>query len=346
MKENINSDRKNCTQPVVPVRVFNDGVSPNRAGFILASDKKWANGTLLTFAFLEGNEGDKDVVRKAFKTWKDLGINLAFKEVTPSSDPTIRIGFDVRDGSWSYVGRDVLTISKNERTMNFGWRLTGDSYGMTTAIHEIGHTLGLQHEHQNPNAGILWNTPKVISYFSGPPNNWDRPTIDHNILNKLAPNSIQASNWDPDSIMHYSFDKGLIQAPEKYQSGVFPPGTLSPRDIDNIRKAYPPVIVAKVVRLSPNKSAVIKAASGDQNDFYFTAPLTRKYNFQTYGELDTVMVIFEKGPKQEYYLSGDDDSGVEKNSKIRLPCVKGRRYRINVRVLYSPGPDAGGIIVA
>jgi len=58
------------------------------------------------------------------------------------------------------------------------------------------------------------------------------------------------------------------------------------------------------------------------------------------------MVIFEKGPKQEYYLSGDDDSGVEKNSKIRLPCVKGRRYRINVRVLYSPGPDAGGIIVA
>ena len=26
-----------------------------------------------------------------------------------------------------------------------------------TALHGIGHTLGLPHEHQNPNAGIVWD---------------------------------------------------------------------------------------------------------------------------------------------------------------------------------------------
>ena len=54
-------------------------------------------------------------------------------------------------------GRDVLnTRSPQERTMNFGWALT-TAYGHDTALHEIGHTLGLEHEHQNPNAGISWN---------------------------------------------------------------------------------------------------------------------------------------------------------------------------------------------
>ena len=49
-------------------------------------------------------------------------------------------------------------------------------------LHEFGHALGLIHEHQNPIQAIDWNKPAVIADLSGPPNNWDRDTIEHNMF--------------------------------------------------------------------------------------------------------------------------------------------------------------------
>ena len=76
--------------------------------------------------------------------------------MSTSAEAEIRIGFQP-GSSWSYVGRDAIDLVSdfNERTMNFGWDLT-TSYGCDTALHEIGHALGFPHEHQNPNAGIIW----------------------------------------------------------------------------------------------------------------------------------------------------------------------------------------------
>jgi hypothetical protein len=53
--------------------------------------------------------------------------------------------------------------------MNFD---NADNWGIDTAIHEIGHTLGLPQEHQNPNAGIVWDEPAVIADLGGSPNFW------------------------------------------------------------------------------------------------------------------------------------------------------------------------------
>src|SRR5262249_13757272 len=113
------------------------------------------------------------------------------------------------DGSWSYIGTDILKYQDLGRTMNYGWDLT-TIWGHATALHEIGHTLGLPHEHQNPGAGIVWNEPKVYAYFSGPPDNWDHDTIFSNIIKKLRESDVEGSRWDPQSIMHYPFEPGLI----------------------------------------------------------------------------------------------------------------------------------------
>jgi len=58
-----------------------------------------------------------------------------------------------------------------------------------------------------------------------------------------------------------------------------------------------------------------------------------------------VMVVSEIAETENYYMSGDDDSGFDKNSKITLPLVKGRNYLVHLRVLFTPGKQSGSIIV-
>ncbi|MBS1592772.1 MAG: hypothetical protein JST90_00500 [Bacteroidetes bacterium] len=342
------TQKKYCNQPPAVNTKHEEGITENRLGFILSVNKKWVNGTTIKYLFIkgEGNKTQYDVVRKAFKQWKDLGIGLSFIEVTDIDEAMVRIGFDHKDGSWSYVGRDILTISKADRTMNFGWDLN-NAYGLTTALHEIGHTLGFQHEHQNFNAGIVWNTEAVYKSFSAPPNNWSKAQIDSNIISKLPPNQMQASKWDAESIMEYEFEPGLVRSPKPYDTaGIYPGGSLSPQDIGAVRSFYPPLKKNDTQTLAYMQSAVLTAKSGKQNDFVFKAPSTRKYTIQTFGDADTLMVVSEKGAKENHYLSGDDDSGFSKNTKVTLPLVKGREYLINVRVMYNGARSGSGIVVS
>ena len=201
-------------------------VSPQRARLIRETASRWLNGTPLRYWFFDkpakwtAPRKEQDVVRAAFKSWKALGIGLDFAEVKNQAEADIRIAFQQDDGSWSYVGTDIRTRRGDARTMNFGWSLTEDPQdGMDTAIHEIGHTLGFPHEHQNPFAGIVWDEEAVYKSLAAPPNQWSRSTTFRNIIEKIVPDSVKGSNWDPDSVMHYPFEPGLILKPEKITEG-------------------------------------------------------------------------------------------------------------------------------
>ena len=162
----------------------------------------------------------------------------------------------------------------------------------------------------------------------------------------MPANQVKGSVWDPKSIMEYGFGAGLIKLPAAYRNGIYPPGIISQLDIKGVKAFYPPIKVSAIKKIIPHASKVIESDTGGQDDFLFVATETRKYTFQTVGDLDTVMVVFEKDKTENHYLSGDDDSGFEKNSKISSPLVKGREYLINVRVLYSPGSKTGSFIVS
>jgi hypothetical protein len=339
-----------CGLPQVPDRELDSFIDPNRLSLIRYNEKKWVNGTVLHYHFLENAgwlapEEQKQVVRESFQEWKDLGLGLNFQEVDDPSDAEIRIGF-ARGGSWSYVGRDCIDLVPNpgERTMNFGWDLT-TPYGRDTALHEIGHALGFPHEHQNPNAGIVWNEEAVYDYFGGPPNNWPRNKTHYNVIRKISSAEVEGSVWDKDSIMHYSFNAGLIQTPAQYQTRpLIPEDGLSQADIAEVVKFYP-VQAEAYPELKPFESQIIDVKPSEQLDFEIRPDRTKNYEIQTFGDADTVMVLFEDYKGEPTYMDGDDDSGYQYNSKIHIRLLKGRTYYLRIRLYYATASGYGAVMM-
>ena len=233
--------RRRCAIRQGPPREFAANVAGERARLIVLNGPKWVNGTVLRYAFFPnqggfrswyGATGLKDHVREAFRRWTAIGIGLRFEEVTDTAQAQIRIGFLASDGHWSYIGREILEQGPNDRTLNLDpTDITGTGeYGIDVACHEIGHSIGFPHEHQNPRAGIVWNEEAVYQALAAPPNNWSREMTFHNIIRKLPAGQIQGSAWDPNSVMHYPFEPGLIIQPALYAAGLTPAGGLSPQD--------------------------------------------------------------------------------------------------------------------
>ena len=169
-----------------------------------------------------------DAVKKVLQERVAPVIGLTFTFVSNPSQADIRIDFDERAGAWSYIGTDATRISKREPTMNLGW------LDAQTIVHEFGHALGLIHEHQNPRGNpIKWDEEKLYQYFGA--RGWDRKTTYHNIIRPYSVNSTNGSDFDPDSVMLYWFDKNLT----KNGVGTKQNGSFSCTDIEILRNGYP-----------------------------------------------------------------------------------------------------------
>lgn len=315
---------------------------PRRARAIISTQSKWVNSTVLHYCFFKTGSHfavpkvQADAVRAAFAKWKAIGIGLEFQEVSQLSEAEVRIGYSTADGSSaSAVGRDVLRVPLDEPTTVYGWDLT-TPYGSGTALHELGHVFGMEHEHQNPFAGIKWHEQAVYDALAKPPNNWDRETTYHNILEKLTPQQVQGSTWDPDSIMEYEFEPGLIDEPDQYDvNGLIPPGTLSSADKQWALQWYPK-LNAPLTTLQPFQSVSVDLAVGQQVNYAIKPTSSRKYTIETKGASDTLLVLFEEIGGEPRFLAGDDDSGENRNARITYKLFQGRSYIIRLR-LYYPG---------
>jgi hypothetical protein len=362
MKKNDNQSKRSqkrkdkkelyCSLPIVPERRLDANIDSNRESLIRYIEKKWVNHTVLHYHFLEapstwrGDESQKQVVRESFAEWKDLGIGLEFREVDDPADAEIRIAFEP-GGSWSYVGRDTIDLvpDRNERTTNFGWDLT-TPYGRDTALHEIGHALGFPHEHQNPNAGIVWDEEAVYAYFGGAPNYWSRNKSHYNIIRKISPAAVQGSQWDKDSIMHYEFPAGVIVNPEQYRvQALIPAAGLSNVDKDEARKFYPENGKQQMSELKPYLSHLVEIKAGEQLDFVIRPPESRRYTMKTFGRMDTVMVLFEDVDGEPVFIAGNDDSGSDLNAQIEIRLMHTRTYYLRLRLFYAHATGRGAVML-
>lgn len=177
-------------------------------GFLALTPTFWKKGTTLRVKFLGGDPKIHEKVKYYANEWSKYG-NLKFQFVS-NGEAEIRIAFIEGAGSWSAVGTDAYAeVDQNKPTMNYGWlnpNLPEEEFS-TVILHEFGHVCGLTHEHENPEGGIQWNKDKVYADLSGPPNNWDKDTIDHNMFSRYEEDIILYSNFDPKSIMLYPIPK-------------------------------------------------------------------------------------------------------------------------------------------
>ncbi len=185
----------------------------------ISYDRKWQSRKTLKIKFL-GSVSDNIKTRIIYEASEWIKYaKLKFEIINDNSMSDIRIILDQKvkggAGSWSTIGTDAIRVPKNEPTMCLAI-LSGNSLVNNFSItvkHEFGHALGAIHEHQRSDASFKWDEEKVIQYYEDN-FNWPRQKTIDNILYRYMRETLNASKYDPLSIMCYVIPPDFINSGE------------------------------------------------------------------------------------------------------------------------------------
>jgi hypothetical protein len=220
----------------------------------------WTPGQTITIDFIDSYAPawKKAWVKKVVAEMVQPYVNLNLQFGNYGNQADIRITFAHENAAYSRLGTQSTWYkgsSEQPESMNLGWLDEPHSGSFTwegvthpfpgctwcssntngsVIIHEFGHALGMVHEHQNPEGGIEWNEQAVLNYFSGAPNYWDEDQIRYNVMDKYDSNLLNASQYDPKSIMLYAFPGSLTVNGVGTQANAI----MSPTDIEWMAKVY------------------------------------------------------------------------------------------------------------
>jgi hypothetical protein len=205
--------------------------------------KTWRRGSTISYKYV-GRVDERCRVRMkaAFATWSEYCC-LDFQPVrNPRNRADLRISFIPSRGHYSNIGIDskMKEASSNNsgyyESMNIDPTEKDDEYLSGVCLHELGHAIGLQHEHQNPiGGGVVWNRPIVIARLRRDMGWSDQKIID-NVLGVLEGNQYRGTEVDKDSIMMYWFGPNEVISKGKVPET--PNTRLSKTDIDFVRSMY------------------------------------------------------------------------------------------------------------
>ena len=158
-----------------------------------------------------------------------IDIPIIFVDDTfPNENTQIRISFNKNKGCNSFIGMDNISQPTDLPTMNFAW------FDVGTVLHEFGHVLGLEHEHQSPfGKEIKWRRSLLDDYFLLT-NGWDSAKVTEQITKRYTETEVKGTPYDPESIMLYFFPSYLTTD----GIGTTQNQRLSPLDVITINRLY------------------------------------------------------------------------------------------------------------
>lgn len=200
----------------------------------------WENARTLKIAFVDkGLPGaHKQAIVDAINQWQPY-VNLTFEFVDGAKGSPdygkgdIRITTEV-DASLNYtlIGTDAKLNDPWTPTMVLGVK-PSDAKFRNIVMHEFGHALGAEHEHQHPDADIPWDLPAVYAHYAKAGHS--KEVVDESVLTRLDRASTRRSAYDKRSIMHYPVPNELTVGDWEVGLNL----TLSDKDKAFMRASYP-----------------------------------------------------------------------------------------------------------
>jgi len=181
----------------------------------------WEDGKIPYYLTGDFSEDEVAVIEEAMLTWEGI-CNVKFEKVNPmaSAYHIIRLH--------EYVWTSSIGENNAECFMYFG-----DGYNeLEHSIHELGHCLGLVHEHQRPDRDnyVLINWNKIYSVYHHNFEIIENPLIEE-----------QSYPYDYESIMHYpinAFSRDGSVTIDVLDGSVVQRNGISPFDAQKVQDIY------------------------------------------------------------------------------------------------------------
>lgn len=226
--------------------------NPGAVEGVVDEFRLWRTGSVLQTCFFNGSQEMKEFVIKAARDIGDNG-NLKFNFGNPpeynkcgSLPYSIRVKFNPADGHWSYVGTDSQLINADLPSLNLGFSpntnlaVSQKEEIYRVALHEFGHAIAMEHEHQSPesNCENEFDWPKVYAVFKQK-YNWDQQKVDTNLRGLVDSPRYRTTAYDRKSIMHYYFSPWMYKNGQNSSCYIQQNYVLSDLDKQSIHDAYP-----------------------------------------------------------------------------------------------------------
>jgi hypothetical protein len=183
---------------------------------------------------------------------------------------------------WSVIGTESLDTYPSMNLGDFNQdplpENVDDEGFRFIVLHEFGHALGLDHEHQSPNFPCRFNWKAVISY--GAQLDWPEQYTKEQFekLVSAPKDELDVTEYDQDSVMHYYLRPGLLDSKNGNPTdcGTKINAKLSLLDKSLMAKSYPKVLppISSVNKVVMDYKNILEGANLDKKT---VAAYTRKF---------------------------------------------------------------------
>ena len=207
---------------------------------VFEAKARWAHRQTLRYCFMDGSDAAR---RKFGQIFADVLTNTNLRTIQTTANcgqqfAEIRVSFS-GGGYWSYVGNDAVLIPQSRPTLNLSGMGQSGNWSPTwvgIAIHEIGHALAMQHEHQHPDVDCQFKPVEQLAALMG----WTPEQVKTNMGRLMNRSKLIITKRDPESVMHYKLSADYFTTGDRSPCFITSKNNkLSKGDIEALRVVYP-----------------------------------------------------------------------------------------------------------